>query len=76
MPRLQEMRMPAVNPPPFSFPLCMVCKTAQARFQIRALNTGRVSNVCSMKCMLSWCLGFSFGSVQNMVQKLLKGMSK
>jgi hypothetical protein len=54
----------------------MVCKVAPARFQIRNLATGRVSSICSMKCMLSWCLGFSLGSVQGVLQKLLKGVPK
>lgn len=64
--------MPPVNP----IPPCMVCKVAPARFQIRNLATGRVSSICSMKCMLSWCLGFSLGSVQGVLQKLLKGVPK
>lgn len=55
---------------------CLVCKTGTPRFQIKALNTGRTANVCSVKCLLSWCLGFSIGGVQNVVQKLLQGKIK
>lgn len=64
--------MPAVNPTI----ACLVCKTGRARFRVEALNTGRVAHVCSVKCMLTWSLNYSLGSVQGVVQKLLKGLSK
>jgi hypothetical protein len=69
--RVCEVRVSLAPLPP-----CAVCKVGKPRFQIRALATGRVVNICSVKCVLSWCLGFSLGSVQGILQKLLKGMPK
>jgi hypothetical protein len=57
-------------------PVCEICRRGRPRFQVRVLSSGRVANVCSVKCLLSWCLGFSLDGVQGVVQKLLKGMPK
>jgi hypothetical protein len=51
---------------------CVVCKGKPLRFRVQDLNTGRAVNVCSVKCLLSWCLGFSLGKVQKVVQLLLQ----
>ncbi len=63
--------------PPLNSPLaCLVCKSGPVRFRIEALNTKHVAHVCSVKCLLTWGLNYSLGSVQGIVQKLLKGVPK
>jgi hypothetical protein len=59
--------------PVMLIPPCAICGGAP-RFRIELLTTGRKANVCSIKCLLSWCLGFSLGTVQEVAQKLLKGL--
>jgi hypothetical protein len=55
-------------------PACSVCRQLPPRFQITVLSTGKSARVCSVKCVVSWALGFGLGSVQNVVQKLLRGV--
>jgi hypothetical protein len=57
-------------------PVCVMCRRGQPRLRVQILKTGRTADLCSVKCLLSWCLGFSLDGVQGAVQKLLKGLPK
>jgi hypothetical protein len=56
--------------------VCAVCKTIRVRFRIEILNSKYSAHVCSVKCLLTWALQYSMGSVQDVVQRLLKGLPK
>lgn len=69
--RQKGLRMPVVTAP-----VCVICRQGQPRLRVQILKTGRTADLCSVKCLISWCLGFSFDSLHGIAQKLLKGIPK
>lgn len=64
--------MPVVS----SSTICVMCRHGIPRIRVQILKTGRTVEVCSVKCLLAWCLGFSIDGVQGVVRKLLQGVPK
>jgi hypothetical protein len=46
---------------------CDICRGPRVRFQVREIGTHAVAQLCSIRCLMKWGVGYGLGQVRRLL---------